>query len=222
MNEASPQLSVADGAVHDAVALQEPEPADTVMSAGHPLMAGARASTTVTVALHVAALPAPSVTVSTTVFAPRFAQVKLDLSIDSVTPPHESELPPSTMSGVKVADPDASSASVAALQTAVGASSSTTVTFCWQVAALPAPSVAVQVTNVSPNGNVEGALFVVLATAQLSDVVGDPRATPLALQAPASVPTSTFAGQVMVGTSASVTVTVNEPVLLFPDPSMAV
>jgi hypothetical protein len=123
-------LSVADGDAHEAVALQDPAPADTVMSPGHPLIVGGSESTTVTVVLHVAEFPAASVAVNTTVLAPRFAHVKLVLSTASETLPHASALPPSTWAGVRAAVPDASSASVTVLHTAVGASSSTTVTFC--------------------------------------------------------------------------------------------
>jgi hypothetical protein len=75
---------------------------------------------------------------------------------------------------------------------------------------------------VSPSGNTAGALFAGVATEQLSVALAVPRATPLALQNPASVPTIRFDGQTIVGASESMTVTVNEPDALLPDPSRAV
>ena len=80
---------------------------------------------------------------------------------------------------------------------------SATVTVCVQVAVLPDPSVTVQVTVVLPSGKVAGASLVTEATLQLSFVVGDPRATPLAVQRPLSALTLTVAGQEIVGSSSS-------------------
>jgi len=76
------------------------------------------------------------------------------------------------------------------------------------VAVKPALSVTVQVTVVAPSGNVTGASFVVDATPQLSAVIADPKATPVASQEPKSEFTLTAAGAVIVGFSLSVTVTV--------------
>jgi hypothetical protein len=75
------------------------------------------------------------------------------------------------------------------------------------VAVFPLLSVTVQVTLVTPIANAPGALFVTEATPQLSAVVGVPRATPVAVQ-PVLVVAVTFAGQVMVGFTLSLTVTV--------------
>jgi hypothetical protein len=63
----------------------------------------------------------------------------------------------------------------------------------------PTVSVTVHVTVVFPSGKVAGALFVTDATKQLSAVIGEPRATPLAVHRPASEFTTTSAGQVIVG-----------------------
>ncbi len=71
----------------------------------------------------------------------------------------------------------------------------------------PAASTTVQVTVVTPIGKVAGALFVTDATAQLSAVTGDPRAT-VAKQSSASVVAVMFDGQTMLGASLSDTVTV--------------
>ena len=51
-----------------------------------------------------------------------------------------------------------------------------------------------------PIGKTDGALFVtVIVPVQLSDVVGVPKATPLAVHEFASAETTTVAGQVIVG-----------------------
>ena len=92
-------------------------------------------------------------------------------------------------------------------QAMLGAWLSVTVTVWVQVLLFPAASTTVQVTVVTPIGKVAGALFVTNATAQLSDVTGDPRAT-VAKQSPASVVAVMFDGQAMLGASLSDTVTV--------------
>ncbi len=93
-------------------------------------------------------------------------------------------------------------------QLIVGSMLSVTVTVCVQVAVFPELSVTVQVTVVSPNGKTPGASLVVLATAQLSPVVGVPKVTPLAVHRPASTLTFTVAGQLIVGLVVSSTVRV--------------
>src|SRR6266581_2896405 len=104
----------------------------------------------------------------------------------------------------------------------VGFSWSSTVTSCVAVAVLPAASVAVQVTVVAPLAKLAGASLLAVTPGQLSDAVGLPSATPVAAQAPASVPTVRARGAVIVGFSSSVTVTVWTQVAdLFPDASIA-
>jgi len=76
-----------------------------------------------------------------------------------------------------------------------------------QVAVLPDPSVTVQVTTVVPGANGSTALLVTLATVQLSEVAGVPKFTPDAVQRAASGGTVTSAGQVIVGSWLSMTVT---------------
>jgi hypothetical protein len=88
----------------------------------------------------------------------------------------------------------------------VGFSLSETVTVCVAVDVFPEPSVTVHVTVVDPNGKAAGALLTVDATEQLSDVVGVPKATPVATQDPASAFTVTFAGAVIEGAIKSCTV----------------
>jgi len=88
---------------------------------------------------------------------------------------------------------------------------------------LPAASDTVQITIVVPTGKVTGALLVAEPdTEQLSEVVGVPRATPLAVQSPASGFTATSAGAVMLGAWLSTTVTVCVAVAVLPDASVAV
>ena len=63
--------------------------------------------------------------------------------------------------------------------------------------------------------------MVVVATPQLSAVVGDVKIT-VAVHNPESVLVDTAAAQVMLGTSASVTVTVCEQLFVFPFTSVTV
>ena len=74
-----------------------------------------------------------------------------------------------------------------------------TVTVCVAVAVFPLASVAVQVTVVVPIAKGGIASFVNVGVPQLSEPVGVPKATPEAVQSPASVFTVTFVGAVMVG-----------------------
>ena len=92
------------------------------------------------------------------------------------------------------------------------------------MAVLPLPSVTVQVTVVAPKEKLVGASLVVLATLQLSAVVGVPSVTLEAAVAhvPASTFTVTAAGAVMVGSMLSTTVTVAVALCVLFDPSVAV
>src|ERR1041385_2715771 len=83
-------------------------------------------------------------------------------------------------------------------------------------------SMTVQVTIVLPTGNCAGASLLTESTPQLSEVVGEPRSTPVAKQLPASALTVTAAGQVIDGTSSSVTVTVCWQVAELPCTSVTV
>ena len=69
----------------------------------------------------------------------------------------------------------------------------------------PLASVTVQVTVVVPAKNSNGALFVTLATLQLSAVIGVPKTTPAAPQ-DADEATVIAAGAIIVGFIASTTV----------------
>ena len=65
-------------------------------------------------------------------------------------------------------------------------------------------------------------MFVTEATEQLSFVIGEPSATPLAVQTPRSAGTVKATGQVIVGNCVSITVAVCIQVAEFPDPSTTV
>jgi hypothetical protein len=102
-----------------------------------------------------------------------------------------------------------------------GASPSTTVTTCEQLALLPFTSVAVHTTVVLPKGNVEGALPVTDNIVQLSVAVGGVNNDEDTLQ----VPTVAFmltGEQLITGNSLSVTTTVKLQLLELPEASVAV
>jgi hypothetical protein len=115
------------------------------------IMVGAVASATVTVAEHVAVLLLPSLTVKTTVFVPKFAQVKAFGVTDTwFTVPQLSDPLWNTLNVVILAPPAALRLAVKFLQITVGSVPSTTVTVKEQVAVLLAASVAVSVTTWLP------------------------------------------------------------------------
>ncbi len=77
-------------------------------------------SSTVTVAAHESVTPSLSITVSVTVFGPILLQSNALISIDKVTGPSASLLPPSTSAATIVAFPEASNCTVMFWHTAVG------------------------------------------------------------------------------------------------------
>lgn len=101
-----------------------------------------------------------------------------------------------------------------------------TVTVKLHVAVLPDASVAVQVTVVVPMGNVEpeGGVHATVTPGQLSDAVGAGKVTVALLEIGqvCAATAVTFAGQVIEGGCVSLTVTVNEQLLVLPDASVAV
>src|ERR1035438_2134981 len=98
---------------------------------------------------------------------------------------------------------------------------STTVTVWLQVAVRPLPSVTVQVTVLAPNTKLDG-LATVLATLQLSAVVGAVSCELAYVHTVASVFTLIAPAQVMVGFWLSTTVTVWLQVAVRPLPSVTV
>lgn len=103
----------------------------------------------------------------------------------------------------------------------VGFTLSITVTSCVAVAKLPDPSVAVHVTVVDPNGNASGALFDTEEIEQLSNVIGVPRTTPVAVHA-LFADTKSAAGAMIDGLAMSTTVTTCVAVADRPAPSVTV
>ncbi len=218
VTDATAQLSAVTGDPRATVAKQEPPSVVAVMFDGQTML-GASLSDTVTVWVHVVLFPAASTTVQVTVVTPIGKVAGASLDTDATA----------QLSAV-TGDPRAtvakqSSASVVAVmfdgQTMLGASLSDTVTVWVHVLLFPAASTTVQVTVVTPIGKVAGASLVTDATAQLSAVTGDPRAT-VAKQEPPSVVAVMFDGQTMLGASLSDTVTVCVHVLLFPAASTTV
>jgi hypothetical protein len=181
----------------------------------------------VTFCTHVAVLPLPSVTVHVTFVSPtgNGAVGALLVTVGAGTLQLSATFvgEPTTML------PEHTPASVfpetAPGQVNVGFSASVMVTFCTHVAVLPWTSVTVHVTFVSPTGNVAGASLAEELECnpwQLSSVIGFPRATVLELHKPASASFVTFAGQVIVGFSASVMVTFCTHVAVLPWTSVTV
>ena len=109
-------------------------------------------------------------------------------------------------------------------QAIVGISVSLTVTVKEQVAVLPEPSVTVKLFEVTPEGKLEPlakpVVCVKFAPAQLSLKLTE--YVTIAAHWPGSLLTTTLAGQVIVGTSVSLTVTVKEQVAVLPEPSVTV
>ena len=114
-------------------------------------MEGTVASATVTVAEQVEVLLPPSLTVSTTVRTPILAHVKeLGTTLTRFTLPQLSDPLWNTFAVVMLAVPVVFKLAVKFLQITVGGVLSTTVTVKTQVALLPAPSVAVNITTWLP------------------------------------------------------------------------
>src|SRR5438552_1209040 len=106
-------------------------------------------------------------------------------------------------------------------QEMVGGCVSLTITVCGQVTLLPWLSVTVQITVLVPTGKSDGALLVTVTGPQLSATVGVPRVTLVAPHRPAEALTVTRAGQEMVGSCVSLTMTVCGQVALLPRRSEA-
>lgn len=115
------------------------------------MIVGGVVSWTVTVAVQVAVLPWPSLTVRVTVLGPMLAQVKeLGLTDCGLTVPQLSDPELNTSAGVMLPVPLAFRVTVAGLQVTVGARLSTMVTVAVQVLTFPLPSLAVRVTVFPP------------------------------------------------------------------------
>nr|WP_234423345.1 hypothetical protein [Aquimarina spinulae] len=218
---ATAQLSEVVG-VPKATLLAVHKPASTLtFTVAGQLIVGSMLSVTVTVCVQVAVFPELSVTVQVTVVSPNGKVAGASLVVLATAQLSEVVgVPKATL--LAVHNPASTLTFTVAGQLIVGSILSVTVTVCVQVAVFPELSVTVQVTVVSPIGKTPGASLVVLATAQLSEVVGVPKATLLAVHKPASTLTLTVAGQLIVGSILSVTVTVCVQVAVFPELSVTV
>ena len=107
-------------------------------------------STTVTMAVPEEALPAASLTVSTTAFAPISAQVNEARSMLISAMPQLSVLPPSSISGVMTTSPFASSSATIFCTFTSGSVVSVMVTMAVAELWLPASSITVRVTSCWP------------------------------------------------------------------------
>src|SRR6266403_2280294 len=156
-------------------------------------------SLTVTVKVHWLVLPLLSLAVLVTVVAPSGKADPLAGALTRLVTLPQVSLAVTLKVTLLVHCPAAALTMMLAGQVITGPWMSRTITRCWQVALLPLPSVAVQVTRLVPTENCARALLVSVTAPQLSLAVGLPRATPVAKQAPEFTLTVTSAGQVIVG-----------------------
>ena len=184
---------------------------------------GAMASVTVTVAAQVAVLPFTSVTVRVTGFAPTFEQLNEETLKAKEAIPQASEEPLFTAAAVVEPVPFASKETLTFLQSAIGATASTTVTVAEQVELFPFTSVTVKVTGFAPTfEQLNEVIFrLVEAMPQASE---EPLFTAAAVVKPvpfAFRETVTF-WQTATGATASTTVIVAEQVAVFAFTSVTV
>jgi hypothetical protein len=197
---------------------------ETVTAAGTPLNTGAVVSLTVMVWLQLALLPLLSVAVQLRVIT--LLQLEpgtlwLSLKLTATTPSQLSVAVTLAAAGTALEHCTLAVAAGQPLNT--GASRSTTITCCVQVAALPQASVAVQTTRLVPVGNTLGALLTTVGVPpQLSVAVALPSTTLVTVQAPTSALVSTSAGQLISGAVVSWTTIVWVALAALPHRSLAV
>jgi hypothetical protein len=200
-------------------ALHKPASLFCEILAGHDI-AGASASTTVTVKEQVAELPLASVAVHVTDVVPK-AYVLPDAG-EHATVTGQLSVAVAEYVTTALHCPGSLFCVMLAGQVMTGNSTSFTVTLNVQVAVLPDASVAVQVTVEVPVGKAlpEAGLQLVVTPGQLS--VADAVNETAAVHKPGSVLAVMFEGHVIAGASLSNTVTVNEQVAVLPALSVAV
>src|SRR5712671_1914696 len=191
----TPQLSAVVGVPRVTFVALQPELAATITVGGQVIVGGVWSRTT-TSCWQVAVFPLASTTVQVTRFVPA-GKLAGALFVTLAT----AQL--SAVTGVPrvtlvAPQPELAATITVGGQVIVGGVWSRTTTSCWQVAVFPLASTTVQVTRFVPAGKLAGALFVTLATPQLSAVVGVPRVT-LVAPHPELAATTTFEGQVIVG-----------------------
>jgi hypothetical protein len=221
---APPQLSDAVGVAYATDALHWFKSLARTIFAGQ-IMVGAVASATVTIAEHVAVLLEPSLTVSTTVLVPKFAQVKALGNTDTwFTVPQLSDPLWNTFAVVMLAAPAVLRLVVKFLQITVGAIASTMVTVAEQVAVLLLPSLTVKTTVFAPKFaqvKVFGVTPTWFTVPQLSDPLWNTLPVVI-LAAPAALRLVVKFLQITVGAVASTMVTVAEQVAVLLLPSLTV
>jgi hypothetical protein len=191
-----------------------------MMFAGQVIV-GNCVSLTVTVKAQVAVLPLASVTLKTFVVTPTGnAEPLVSPAVCIVIGPEQLSAPVGEVNvATALHKPASFTLLMLAAQVIVGNSVSLTVTVNPQVAVLPLASVTLNTFVVTPTGNREPlarpAVCTVIGPEQLSAPVGEVKVA-IALQSPASFTLLMLAGQVMVGNSVSVTVTVNPQVAVLP------
>ena len=144
-----PQLSVDALLISPGTTLAFPDPSNWIVISWHKA-AGDTVSSTVTVAVHVLALPLASVTVKVTTFAPIILQSKAVWSNAKLWILQLSVEPLSISAALMLALPDPSNWIVISWHKAVGAIVSSTVTPAEQVPVLPLSSVTVKLTVLTP------------------------------------------------------------------------
>ena len=179
-----------------------------VVTLAGQVIVGTCVSLTVTVKLHIALLPEPSVTLNVFTVTPVGNVAPLDRPAVRVVEAPEQLSVPTGSAYVTTAPHTLLSLPVLILdgQLIEGSTLSVTVTNWAHLAVLPAPSVTVHITVDVPAAKVAGASLIVEDTLQLSVVTGVPKDTPVAVQ-PLLVMTLTFNGHVITGTTLSVTIT---------------
>src|SRR5439155_541174 len=185
---------------------QVPPEVLTLILAGQ-VMTGSSLSLTVTVKLHVALLPWPSLALQFTVVGPRAKLLPLAGVQVTVAVPQLSAAVTAKVTLLVQVPPEVLTLMLAG-QVTTGASVSLTVTVKLHVPELPWPSLALQFTVVGPKAKLLplAGVQVTVAVPQLSVAVTTK--VTLLVQVPVEVLTLMLAGQAMTGASASLTVTV--------------
>ena len=165
----------------------------------------------------VAVLPASSAAVHVMIVVPSGKSAGASLETDATPTASEAAGEP-TSTGVPSGD--AASAVTLAGAASEGGVVSTTFTSCSAVAALPASSVAVQVTTVAPSGNRAGASLETDATPTASEAAGEPTSTGVPSGDAASA--VTLAGAASEGGVVSTTFTSCSAVAALPASSVTV
>jgi hypothetical protein len=188
------------------------------MFAGQVIV-GSSLSVTVTSNEHVEVFPEASVATETTVVVPT-GKTEPEAGVETT---EDEQLSPVLTVKVTTApqEPGSVLTDIFAGHAIVGSSLSVTVTSNEHVAVFPLASVAVDTTVVVPTGNTEPEAGTETTDEEQLSVEVTEKVT-IAPQEPASVLTVMFAGQAIVGSSLSTTVTVKEQVAELPEPSRAV